>query len=228
MTRPAGALLFLLLAAPFARADAWVMPGLEAQWIARDMTLNGVPASMRSLHGRRSLADVLTYYRRLGERLCTHPCTDSVHEYRQGVWHVLAMKQRGTFASLRLRSVDGGVHGVLTTSADPATARVNLSSELPVPSGLTSLSHQSFRDRASGGENLTLLSPRSVAYERQAFVALYQNDGWTPAEDRAAKTVPDGHVLQFLRGKEQVRVVLYRDPGLASGRTLILVSAHRN
>ena len=72
------------------------------------------------------------------------------------------------------------------------------------------------------------MSPRSVAYERQAFASLYATDGWTVAEDRPTQTVTDGQIMQFLRGKEQVRIVLYRDPDLASGRTLILVTSHRD
>ena len=211
--------LALISTAP-AAADEWLMPGLTAQWIARDMDLNGVPASMRTVRGDKPLAEVLSYYRRLW--------AGDVHERRQGEWHVLATRQHERFTSLRIRRSGAGVRGILTTSLDPEVASPNLESTLPVPHGLQSLSHQTFRDHGSRGENLTLMSSRSVAYERQAFVSLYEGDNWRRAEDRGTRTVPDGHVLQFLRGKEQVRVVLYRDPDLSDGRTLILVTAHRD
>ena len=209
-----------LLATTVSSADDWVMPGLATQWIARDVELNGLPASMRTMSGARPLQDVLQYYRKLW--------AGNLDERQQGEWHVLATRQHDRFASLRLRAHGAGVRGVLTVSLDPASTLPELESRLLVPPGLQTLARQNFRDPGSRGENLTLMSPRSVAYERQAFAALYEGEGWTRAEDRATQTVPDGQVMQFLRGKEQIRVVLYRDPDLAAGRTLILVTSHRD
>lgn len=206
-----------------ATVPAWaddLMPGLSAQWIARDMELNGVPASMRSVSGSLPLVEVLRHYRRQWD--------GALLERRQGEWHVLATRRHGRFLSLRVRGTDTGVDGVLTDSLDPGSASPSLESTLPVPPGLERLAHQTFRDHGSRGENLTLMSRRSVAFERQAFLSLYENDGWVRAADRATLAVPDGHVLELLRGKEQLRIVLYRDPGLAQGRTLILVTAHRD
>lgn len=212
------ALVLLALMSPLSAADDWLMPGLSSQWIARDMDLNGVPTAMRAISGPQSLGDVLAYYRR--------NWAGAVDERKQGEWIVLATRQRDQFASLRVRRHGSGVQGVFTTSVDPKLTTPSLESRLPVPHGLIRLSHQAFRDDGSRGENLTLMSPRSVAYERQALVSLYANEGWIIAEDRTTRTVPDGHVLQLLRGKEQIRAVLYRDPALAQGRTLILITAH--
>ena len=60
MTRFRIAVCALLLSST-AFADDWLMPGLTAQWIAKDMTMNGVPASIREVRGQRSLDEVLTY-----------------------------------------------------------------------------------------------------------------------------------------------------------------------
>jgi len=212
-------LIGFVLAGP-AWAEEWVMPGLTTQWISRDMVLNGVPASMRTVNGDQSLAEVLKYYRQ--------QWAGAIDERTEGEWRVLSTLQRNQFVSLRLRESGTGVRGVLTTSLDPAAASPSLNSTLAIPAGLTRFAHQSFRDQGSSGENLTLMSPRSVAYERQAFASIYRSDGWTLGEDRATRAATDGHVMQFLRDKEQVRVVLYRDPALANGQTLILVTAHRD
>ena len=212
--------VFVLLLSGTVFADDWLMPGLTAQWIAKDMTMNGVPASIREVRGQRPLDEVLTYYRR--------HWAGRIDERRDGDWHTLATMHGDRFASLRLRDTGSGVHGTLTVSLDPALAAADLSTRVPIPPGLTRLASQTFEDRGSSGENLTLMSPRDIAYERQAFASLYSGDGWTRTEDRAMRSVTEGHVLQFLHGKDQVRVVLYRDPALARGRTLILVSAHRD
>lgn len=212
-------LISILLATPVQARD-WLMPGLSTEWIARDMHLNGVPASIRSVSGRRSLDQVLDYYRR--------QWAGRIAIRRAGSWRVLAMKSGTQFASLRIRSLGAGVQGVLTVSLDPDRATPTLDSELRIPSGLERLSHQVFNDPGSQGENLTLMSRRSVVFERQAFCALYQTDGWTMLEDRPTSSVRGGHVLTFLRAKEQVRVVLYSDTELAEGRTLILVTAHKD
>jgi len=201
-------------------ADDWVMPGLTTQWIARDMDINGVPASMRTVRGDRSLDEVLRYYRR--------HWAGAIDERIEGDWHVVATRQHEQFVSLRLRQFGTGVRGVLTTSLNPGVASPSLRSILPIPPGLTRLAHQSFRDNGARGENLTLMSPHGIAYERQALITLYESDGWARVEDRATRAVRDGHVLQFLRGKEQIRIVLYRDPDLADGNTLILVTVHRD
>lgn len=194
------------------------MPGLSAQWIARDMTLNGVPASMQALSGSVSLSEVLRYYRSTWR--------GALDERVEGEWHVLATRQRDRFASLRLRPVGLGVEGVLTVSLDPGRAAPSLESSILVPPGLVRLAHQEFRDGAERGENLTLMSSRSVAYERQAFVSAYRGEGWTLIEDRKAGSVTDGHIIQFVQGKRSLRVVLYREATLAEGRTLVLVTKH--
>ena len=209
-------LVIVLLAAP-ALADP-LMPGLSAQWIARDMTINGVPTSIRSVHGDLKPEDVLRYYRkewagRLDERV-------------EGEWRVLATRHRDRFISLRLRSTSNSVQGILTDSLDPAKATPSLASPLPIPHGLETLSRHTFTDGGIQGENLTLASRRSVAFERQAFASTFRLDGWTRMEDRAAQTVSNGHILNFVRRKESVRIVLYRDPALLDGRTLILVTAY--
>lgn len=212
------ALAGLLLLGSVQASDR-IMPGLTAKWIAKDMVINGVPASMQSIEGRVRLDDVLRYYRNAWE--------GRLDERVEGNWRVLATRDRRQFVSLRLRSGGPGVEGVLTVSLDPSLATPNVASELLVPAGLVRLAHQSFRDPGVDGENLTLMSHRSVAYERQAFESLYRSDGWSSIENRATQSVYDGRVMQFLRGKQQVRVVLYRDPALANGNTLILVSSQR-
>ncbi|MGI9236443.1 MAG: hypothetical protein ACR2QZ_03560 [Woeseiaceae bacterium] len=214
------ALLLALMCVAPSQADEWVMPGLTTQWIARDMDINGVPASMRTVRGARSLDEVLRYYR--------HHWAGAIDERVEGEWHVVATRQHEQFVSLRLQQFGTGVRGVLTTSLNPGVASPGLQSTLPIPPGLTRLAHQSFRDDGARGENLTLMSPRGIAYERQAFATLYQSGGWVRVEDRATRAARDGHVLQFLRSKEHIRIVLYRDPELADGNTLILVTAHRD
>ena len=210
-------LVLLLLQLPAWSSD-WVMPGLSAQWIARDMTLNGVPASMRALSGNVRLHDVLRFYRSAWR--------GALDERVEGDWHVLASRQRDRFVSVRLRSIGHGVEGVLTVSLDPGRATPSLESSILVPPGLVRLAHQAFRDGGERGENLTLMSSRSVAYERQAFVSAYRGEGWTLIEDRAAGSVSEGHIVQFAQGKQSLRVVIYRDPSLAEGQTLVLISAH--
>ena len=209
----------LLLIVP-AKADDRIMPGLTAQWIARDMEINGLPASMQTITGNRSLDEVLRYYRRAW--------SGAIDERQEGPWTVIATRQGDQFISLRLQGFGRSVRGVLTVSLDPEKATPNSKSELGIPPNLQKLGHQIFRDRGSRGENLTLMSRRSVPYERQAFASLYENDGWTKIEDRTTQSVHDGHVMTFLHGKKQVRVVLYRDPDLADGSTLILVTAHHD
>ena len=194
------------------------MPGMSAQWIAKDVTINGLPASMRSVQVSLPLSEVLRYYRQ--------QWAGRIDERVEGQWHVLATRHRDRFVSLRLRASGNSVQGILTDSRDPDSAVPGLDSALPVPPGLVRLSHQVFRDGPARGENLTLMSSRSVAYERQAFDAIYRGEGWVNIEDRAAHTVADAHVLQFLRGKQSARIVFYRDPALADGNTLILLTAH--
>lgn len=207
------------LSTGIARADELIMPGLKAQWIAEDMTLNGLPASMRTLQGDVALVDVLGYYRTLW--------AGELHERIDGDWRVLATRKRDRFISLRLQSAGVGVRGVMTVSADPTNRMATLDSDFPTPPGLTRLAHQTFRDGSLYGENITLMSRRGVAYESQAFRALLAGAGWTLAEDRAAATVPDAQVMHFVRAKQQARVFIYRDAELANGKALILVTWQR-
>lgn len=213
-------MLLGLLAVGSAQATSLVMPELEATWIAQDMTLNGLPVSMRALKGSVPASRVLAYYRkRWGKRLL---------QRRDRGWHLLAAEEGGKFVSLRLRPVGGGVEGVLTVSPKPDEHVGSVASDFPVPNGLTRLSRQTFNDRGVRGENLTLMSPRSVAFEREAFTSRLLAEGWRVDYERAAASVPNGHIGYFSKARRSATVLVYRDAELGNGNTFIYVSTFEN
>ena len=197
--------------------DIDLMPGTQHSWIAREMTLNGVPSSIRQLQSERPLKEVVAHYEQsLAEE-------NDVARHRQGESTVLATRLRGHFVSLQLTDSTFGTEGWLVISAEPAEHDAQVESRLPLPPAFTVVSHQRHLDQSPPAETLTLSSRQSVGVARAALVATMTGAGWELRQDLPSQRRRAARSLVFTKQGDTVSGFIAADESWAE-ETLILLT----
>lgn len=195
-----------------------LMPKLDGEWAAERMTMNGIPASIRTISGSLSANEVIAYYEQTWRR-----DGKAVDKRREGEWQVIAADLGDHFVTLRVQPRAGGSIGAIVVSADPGRYIAKRETEFPLPRSVTMISHQSYLDAGVRAESITLRSPRSVNSERLAMQDELLRAGWATVMDRPASAVADGYLMEFNKTKQYAQIFLARDPA-GSGQTLIMVT----
>lgn len=213
------ALLFQLLAL-HATADYVppIMPGLTAEWIARDVTHNGVAMRMQRLQGRVSVAMVGNHYQELWR--------DSgyrVRVRRSGGWRQYSIQPGKEFVTLMLRATQSGSEGYLTVSELPgSTSRVE-SSRVPLPSGVRVIARQTHDDGPKTAETLTLASYQQPTALAIGFHNALTASGWVRQSAGPARTVDSGYVAHYGGDDGLIKLFVHRDPAHYEGQSLVLL-----
>jgi len=194
-----------------------LIQGTESRWIARRTSLNGVPASLRSLRHAASLDEVVEHYRRVWRS------EGDMRVEQQPDRTVLSMRLPDHFVSLQLVSSMVGTDGVLVISADPGRYLGRHIPDLPLPSGLVLLAQQTHLDGARRAETLTFVSRDGVSLVRKSLIGALGADGWLTLRDAPAATMQSGHTLLFGRENERLNAIIGRDSRWGES-TLVLMA----
>ncbi len=178
--------------------------GFTGQWIAEDLRLNGVRASLRSFRGPGETDRVVAHYRDAWQRGA------GAVVRRHGDWRVVATRDQDHFLSVHVHAMRDGVEGVVVVSEVPDPHTAPQSGNLPVPPSWLLLGRQEFVDRGRRAETVTLLSRQNVTGARIALVSAFERNGWRVVRDTAAQTLPDGYVLELRNGRRYARVFIAR------------------
>ena len=188
--RAAAFILFFVSAAGHTESLK-LMPGATATWLAKDMNLNGIPASIQSLRFRDPIDDVVAYYRARFRQ------SGQVIERPRGEWTVLATRIDKRFVSLQLKADAGATVGIATFTDLPDEDATRYRGALPIPQGVDVLSHQRHNDDGRNAETVTLGAGLSVANLSATIAHAFESEGWVQSLNQPAQTFSDGHVLRF-------------------------------
>lgn len=176
-------------------------------WIAPSMRMNGLPMTLKGFQSRLSADEVLGFYR-------SELARKSGHEYRYGMngeWRVLAVHASNHHLTIQVRSTRAGSDGTITVSGAPDRATPVIATEFPHPIPARLLSRQEYDDAGIESEHLSLVSPRSVTVEAQAFVAKLDRAGWQIVRQQRMRETQRGVVVEAQRGAQQALLVLQPD-----------------
>lgn len=190
-----------------------IMPGLNAQWVAKNMTQNGIPMNIRALEGPIGVDAVVDYYRQLWQ---------SVKTIRQGEWRTLSGVMNNSLYTIRLRSAGIGCEGYLMVSATPDQA-IKESTRIPLPHGVRVISRQAYDDGGNTGESLTLASYQQPATLGINFHHSLSAAGWTVLNAHPARTTSQGYVASYHHQTGVIKLFIHRDSKAYSGQSLILL-----
>lgn len=194
-----------------------LMPGMKGSWIAERMTMNGVPMSILEFRGRAPREYVIEYYESRWR-----DGGDAIRR-QDGEWTIVLTKRDGYVHSVRARAYGRGSEATYTVSADPQEYEPSFDTTFPLPGSATVLYHHRYLDKGIEAESITLHSPRSVASEAEALRGQLAYDRWRPIIDRPGEKSPDGHFMQYQKGRGHAQIFLGRNPE-RSGGTLILIT----
>lgn len=202
-----------------------LMPGTKASWIARQIEMNGLPTSIKSVRHAKPLPDVLAFYQREWTE------NGSVVTHRHGLWQVISTKIDEHFISLQLKQNLDSTEGMLVVTLDPKNHRTDLSTSLTLPTSFQVLAHQRHLDQVDQAETITLSSPQNVGITTSMLRTALTGAGWRVVSDTSATSLRAGHNLYFTRQgatqrarqHEWVKAFIAVDPAW-SQRTLVLIT----
>ena len=212
--------LALLGVAPGHAASIELMPGASAIWIAKDISLGGIPASIEAVRHAEPIDRVIDFYRHAWERYA------EVQIIGSGAQRIVSTRYRNRFISLQLESGPSGTDGILITSEEPGDDTAP-DATLLLPPSAHLLSQQSHRDAGKLTETLTLHSERDAAMFSADLAIEWQAAGWQTVRDLPATRPDSGRQLTLVRGSERLDAYVARDRKWDNA-TLALVVWQRN
>lgn len=205
------------LAAPLPELE--VYPGARSSWVARRMSMNGLPMTVRAFSSDDSPADVLRFYRRYWKGRGLARTGESAFKEFQ----TAGAELNGFYFSVQVRAAGGGTEGVLVVSASLQGATADKQTNFPLLAGDAVLEKIEAFDLGVRSETLVLQSGRSVSDRAAAYRGRLLADGWRV--QRFGSTVPSGNapLLQFQKGLQhcQLAFLRVRDPEHSGTRILI-------
>ena len=193
------------------------MPGLDYQWVARDMAQNGTPLQMLAFTGLTPPEAVLAFYReRWRER--GHPA----RTFSENGWRVLSSRLEGQVLSLRVRAAAQGSEGFLVRSETPRE-NARRSTAVPVPQGLRLLAQQRYDDAGRLGESLTLASPHQPSTLALQFHDAFEAAGYRRLSSGSGRTAANAYRAEYVSPQGALQLFIHRDSTRYAGQSLVLL-----
>lgn len=195
--------------------------GVQTAWVARKMSQNGVPMSIRSFKSKRSIDEVLQAYRKaLLASGAQH--ADIVHS--AGV-NTLGAGMGPYFINVQGANHKGmGSAGFIVVSVMPGVMDSSTDTSLPVPKGAHVLSVQRYDEQGKKAESATMASSKAVSVMADDVKAGLKGRGWSQLKHYSDADTGDKRFMMFKRGHEVLQAVV-RKASRARGRgTLIMMT----
>lgn len=185
-------------------SDVPLMPNTRQAWIAKNIELDGVTASVRSIYHRDPIEQVTAYYE---QAWANH---GPVHISEDGQQRVIAAQHRDKFVSLQIESGADGTYGVLIISDPPIPGTVD-EVQLPLPEGFIVLSTQTHRDGSDDAQTITLHSSQSVERVSAELVNQWRTHGWTLLRKTPFKHSANGREVRMKKGNQHIQAYIAQD-----------------
>jgi hypothetical protein len=206
--------LSLLVAAPALamRLELPPPPDATVTWIAENMTLNGVAMQVRRFDTRRSVPEVLDFYRRLWAQPAIRG-RSPFGEAAMGPWAIVTREQEGLLLSVHVMSTDRGCWGYLGVSNAPQLQEVpTLGRRFPKMRGSNVVNDIESSDAGSSGRTLLIANGYSVSSNAAFYRRHFDAKGWQKMFDHPSKNGV-GHVLVYRDGPDAANVVIRSEGG---------------
>lgn len=192
-------------------------PGAKASWIARQMTMNGLPISIRAIATEASPNQVLEFYRGRwmadGRRHIARSSFDG--------FEAIGVNLDGHFASVQVRATNRGAEGMLVVSATAERATPDRSTAFPLAPGDRLWEKIETEESGTVAETLIIISDRSLAGSISAYQQQLGRLGWVDTAELDSTSGRDTRQLSYQRHAQLCRLTV-TEAGITSG-TRILV-----
>lgn len=200
------------------------LPGMQTQWIGKQMVINGVPTSMRAFSSPKSSREVLNEYAHRWKSRSLSAITHSEFDGNKSV----GMEYRNHFYSVQAKDVYGGSEGVLTVSVAPSDIQPDFSTRFPLPLGAKVEQKIESLDQGAMAETLVVTGEQSAS-SMAAFVETTLNrEGWVSQNYAEPSSVLDQYVLNYQRGTELSQITILGKSPAFSDKTMMTIHWVKN
>lgn len=195
--------------------------GVQTAWVARKMSQNGVPMSIRSFKSTHSIDEVLQAYRK--ELLADGaPHADIVHT---GGVNTLGAGIGPYFINVQGANHGGmGSAGFIVVSLIPGVMNSSTDTTLPVPDGAHVLSVQRYDEQGKKAESATMASTKAVSIMADDVKADVEDDGWSQLSRYSSADTGDKRFMMFKRDNEVLQAVVQKSSTARRQGSLILMT----
>ncbi len=188
--------------------------GALMEMIAPDMTMNGVPTTIRALHSTKTVAALIAYYRDLWAPLTTASRPGSL-EQTLSEWSLISTLQGKCFTTVQVRQSGTGSYALISVieTQQQNKAKVKVES-FPALPGSKVLNDFTYADGARNARTLVIANSSDFAANVSFYRTEFSLRGWTIQLERQ----PEGksvisQVFVLKKGLEEANVVISQVKG---------------
>lgn len=182
----------------------------QAQWVAENMRMNGMPMQIKELTTEQTPQQVIAFYK---QRWSDAP--PFFHEYEVGGMPAIATLRSGCFYTVQVMPYGRGAKALLGVSTKPDGGQVKTpGAGFPNMAGSTILNDIDHYDSGKTGRTIMLTNSYSPDANLNFYRRTMADDGWSAIMDRpvgGSKGI--SHVLVLKRGYHEANLTI--SPGKA-------------
>jgi hypothetical protein len=185
--------------------------GAMMEMIAPDMTMNGVPTTIRALHSSKTVADLMTYYRELWASLATDKRPGSL-EQSLNEWSLISTIQGDCFTTVQAKTSGKGSYALISVIEKQKLNKSKPKIEsFPALPGSQVVNDFTYADGVRNARTLVITNSSDLS----ANVSFYKNEfstrGWNIQIERQPESRQGkSYVFLLKRGFEEANVVISR------------------
>lgn len=216
---------FSLFAGP---PDFPAPPGAAVEWVGKNVQVNGIKSAIRAFHSKKSIEDVIKFYRREWQR----PVEKDKPGYMESIdaypWYIISRIEDDYLLSAQVQVKENdqsGSWGYLSLSPLPENSNKagQLGASIPKIAGSLVLNEMKSEDPGKNANTAVISNSHSVLSNADFYRQHYQSKGWTTETDRHLGR-DEGHSLVFKNRRSRVTIMVLKDKNY----TRIVVNSVKN
>lgn len=207
-------------------------PDAAVEWVGQNIEINGIKTSIRAFHTRKSIEEVVEFYRKEWKRPVEKDKPGFMETIDAAPWYIISRVEDGYLLTVQVQVNENdksGSWGYLSTSPLPGASKKNKPAQLGGSTPKMPGSHvinEMKTDDPGKKANTSIISNK---YSIESNVAFYREHfhgkGWTLETDRGIGSQGEMHTLVFKTRRERVTIMLLADE---NNGTQIVVNAVTN
>lgn len=205
-----------------ARPDFPPPPKAVVEWVGKDMNINGINSSVRRFQTKKSIEDVVEFYREEWKRPISKDMPGFNETIDAAPWYIISRIEDGYLLTVQVQveqNDDSSSWGYLSMSRLPAkNASNDPGAGMPKMSNSHVLSQVKSSDAGKEATTMIISNGHSVSSNVTFYRNHYQSKGWTQETDKALdkgqshalvfKKRLNRVTMMFMQGKNSTKIVI--------------------
>ncbi len=203
-------------------------PGASVEWVGQNVEVNGVKTAIRAFHSKKSIEDVVKFYRREWKKPVEKGKPGYMESIDAAPWYIISRIEDGYLltAQVRVKENDqSGSWGYLSASLLPGTgdkAR-QFGAAIPKIPGSDVINQMNSDDPGKEATTVVISNTHSVTNNADFYRQYYEGKGWTTETDRSLGS-DKVHALVFKTRRKRVTIMVLKDKNY----TRVVVNSVKN